>query len=269
MISALARASQALDDAAYIQAAERAATFVLEKLFDRGEGGLMRRYRDGEARYEGSLDDYAFFVQGLLDLYEAALDVRWLERAIELTILQIDLFWDGVHSGFFETTGRDSSLLVRLKEQYDGAEPAGNSIAALNLLRLAEMTDNHDWRRKAEECFSLFGESLSRQPNVMPQMAAALDFMLSKTKQVVIAGPRDHPGTQRMLREVHTRYLPNKVVLLVDGAKQQERVSTFLPFVGSLAIVGGNPTAYVCENYACKLPTTDPVQLGKLLEGKS
>jgi len=100
-------------------------------------------------------------------------------------------------------------------------------------------------------------------------MAAALDFKLSKTKQVVIVGPKDHPGTQRMLREVHTRYLPNKVVLLVDGAKQQERLSTFLPFAGSLAMVGGNPTAYVCENYACKLPTTDPEQLGKLLEGKS
>jgi uncharacterized protein YyaL (SSP411 family) len=265
MISALARAYQALDVTEYLTSASKAAFFLIEHLLDSGKKVLMRRYRDGEAKHEGHLDDYAFFVQGLLDLYEASLDTAWLEHAIRLTEMQLDLFWDGERGGFFDGSGKDLSILVRMKEQYDGAEPAGNSIAALNLLRLAEMTDKDEWRRKAEECISLFGETLRRQPNVMPQMVSALDFHLGKKKQIVIAGLRDRPDTKAMVRVINARYQPNRIVVLADGGDQQELLARHLPFVRGVSMVRGKATAYICEGYVCKLPTSDLEELERLL----
>jgi uncharacterized protein YyaL (SSP411 family) len=203
---------------------------------------------------------------GLLDLYEAALDIRWLKLAIELTGVQNALFYDGENGGYFDTSANDASLLIRTKEDYDGAEPAGNSIALWNLSRLAQMTDSGQWRDMAERSLSLFGERAQRHPQSMPQLLVALDFHLDKPKQIIIAGNPQREDTRKMLREVHRPYIPGKVVLLADGGAGQQFLIQFLPFLKTVKSLDGKATAYVCENYACKLPTTDVAVMLKQLK---
>ncbi len=265
MISALARASRALDDPSYLQAAQRSAEFILGKLYDPRAKRLLRRYRAGEARYEANLEDYAFLTMGLLDLYEASPDVRWLKLAIELTEGQNALLYDDKHGGFFDATGTDAMLLFRTKEGYDGAEPAGNSIATLNLLRLAQMTDNRKWREMADRTLALFSGRLNEFPQTAPQMLAALDYHLDKPKQIIIAGQRGKEDTEKMLRAAHAQYIPNKIILLADGGAGQQFLSQYLPFIETVKMRGGKATAHVCENYACKLPTSDLGVMAKLL----
>src|SRR2546422_151527 len=168
MISAFARAYQDLDDEEYLRRARRGAKFIIENLYDKGSGTLYRRYRDGDARFEGSLQDYAFFVRGLLDLYEASFETSWLQTAIGLTRKQIDLFRDSVGGGFFDASGKDPSILVRTKEDYDGAEPTGNSIAAVNLLRLAQLTADEGLRDMGEKTIRAFGSRIRNVPESMP-----------------------------------------------------------------------------------------------------
>lgn len=265
-ISACARASQALNEPRYLQAAENAAQFILSKLYDNKSNSLLRRYRDGEAKFEAHLDDYAFLTQGLLDLYETSFEYRWLKFAIVLTQKQIELFWDETNGGFFDTSGKDASILVRMKEQYDSAEPTGNSIAVMNLLRLSQMNDNNDWRTKAERTLSTFGEVLQRAPFTMPQMAAAYDFSIQKVKQIVVAGRKDDEAAKRMIREVHSRYTPNKILLLIDGSEVQQEMFGENSYVKLLVMIDGKPTAYVCEDFVCRLPTTDLKMLSRMLD---
>jgi len=267
MMGALAKASRSIGERRYAQAAEKAATFVLSHLSDRTSGRLLRRFRDGDARFEAHLDDYAFFVQGLLDLYEATGTPRWLREAHRLTEMQIELFRDRDQGGFFDTTGDDPFLLVRIREQYDGAEPTGNSIAAMNLLRLAEMTDNQEWKREAERIFDSVAQTLERRPLVMPQMAAALEFSSSKPLQVVLATRHGDQDGELLVREVFGTYTPNKVVLHIDGGETQEELAKLVPFVKNLTMKEGRPTAFVCRDYVCTLPTTDPQVLAGLLSG--
>lgn len=257
MISALARAYQVLDDPSYLQAAEKGADFTLTKLYDPKAKKLLRRYRAGEARYDANLEDYAFFTMGLLDLYEAGFDTRWLKQAIELTERQETLFYDEKNGGFFDTSGKDDALLFRTKEDYDGAEPSGNSVVTLNLLRLAQITNNQQWREMADRTFSLFSERLRDLPQALPQLLAALDFHLDKPKQIIIAGKRQNKDTQRMLREVNKKYIPNRIILLADGGTGQKFLSRYLPFIQSMIMLNGKATAFICENYACRLPTSD------------
>ncbi len=153
-----------------------------------------------------------------------------------------------------------------MKEDHDGAEPTGNSIAALNLLRLAQMTDNNDWQQKGAQTIATFAERLQQYPSIMPQMLAALDFQLDKPKQIIIAGAPGAADTQKMLREIHRRYLPNKIILLADGGEGQKQLSKYLPFVASVSMQNGKATAYVCENYVCKLPTADVAVMAGLLK---
>jgi uncharacterized protein YyaL (SSP411 family) len=266
MISAFARAFQAFGNPKYIKAAEKSARFVLTRLYDPGIQSLRRRFRDGEARFEGALDDYAFLAQGLIDLYESNFEVSYLERAVELMRSTIRLFWDEEQGSFFDTPPTDGSILVRLKEQYDGAEPTGNSIAAMNLLRLSHMTDNPEWRSMADRVFSFFSPIMRKQPVVMPQMIAALDFALDKPKEVIVAGRTDEPASALLIREVRRRYLPNKVVLLAEPGEPQQRLAKLLPFVRSLTMVDGKATAYICQDFACNLPTSDAKIVTQLLE---
>lgn len=269
MISAFARAAQALDEPKYLAAAEAAAGFVRSQLFDSKTGKLKRRYRDGHVAVEGFLEDYAFLVQGLLDLYEASFNVRWLSWAIQLQEKQDQFFWDSEAGGYFATSGKDPSLIVRMRDTYDGAEPAANSVAAMNLLRLGQMTDRQEWREKAEKTFSAFARPLETVPQAMPQLAAALDFSLSKTKQIVIAGEPESPDTRALLRLVHERYIPNKILLLADGAGGQKQLAQWLPFIKFVKQKEGRATAYICENYVCKLPTADPAMVARLLDAQS
>lgn len=266
MISALARAYQVLGDSVYLTAAEKSAEFIVRRLYDPKSKRLLRRYRDHEARYDGNLEDYAFFTMGLIDLYETAFDVRWLKQALEITDSQNLLFYDKEHGGFFDTTGKDITLLFRNKDDYDLAEPAGNSIAAMNLLRLSQMTNNQEFRSIAERTLGFFASRLQEAPQALPQMLAALDFQLDKPKQIVVAGQRGKEDTESMLREVHKRYIANRIILLADGGAGQEFLAQHLSFIKSVRPLANKATVYVCENYACKLPTSDIRTLANLLE---
>jgi uncharacterized protein YyaL (SSP411 family) len=239
MISALCRAAQSLDERRYLDAAQKAARFV---------------YRDGKITRSGDaraiLDDYAFLANGLVDLYETDFDAAWLKSAIGLTDTMLKKFYDPQNGGFFMTDGEDRSVLVRVKEDYDGAEPSGNSVAALLLLRLAQITGNESYDAAARKTLQLFSAHLYRAPHAVPQMLCALDFALGKPKQIVLAGkPSD-----AMLQVFRGRYLPNKVVMMATEQAEPR------------PLIDGKPTVYVCVNFACKLPTNDPEQLKKLLE---
>jgi uncharacterized protein YyaL (SSP411 family) len=268
MISAFARASQVLGEPTFLTAAQKARSFLKEKCYDPGTGRLLRRFRAGEAAIAAYLDDYALLIQGLLDLYEAAFEIEDLKWAIALQNTQSRLFEDKSGGGYFTTVGGDTNLLLRMKEDYDGAEPAANSVTTLNLLRLAQMTDNRTWRQSAEAALRAYAERLRKEPSAMPQMLVALDFSLSKPKQIVIVGERDGPDTKPMLKTLHELYLPNKIVLLADGADGQRFLTGYLEFFRDLQPLQGKATAFVCENFTCQLPTTDLNTLRKQLQSR-
>ncbi len=199
MISAYARAAQVLDEPRYLESATRAAAFIRTHLWDESKKTLYRSYRDGRSDVEGFADDYAFVIQGLLDLYGASFDIEWLEFAIELQKTQDRLFFDEKNGGYFSTSGKDTSVVLRMKDDNDSAEPAASSVSALNLLRLAQIRGEKQWQERAEKTISAFHTTLSRFPSAMPQMLTALDFSSSKPRQIVIAGKKDAPETKALL----------------------------------------------------------------------
>ncbi|HSR53127.1 MAG TPA: thioredoxin domain-containing protein [Acidobacteriota bacterium] len=266
MISALARAHQVLGEERYLQAARRAADLIDAKLCDPSSGRLKRRYLDGDADIEGMLEDYVFLVQGLLDLYEAELDGERLLRALQLTEVQIERFYDARQGGFFNAADHDSRLLFRVKEEYDGALPSPNSTAVSNLLRLYQMTGRKDLEEKALETVRTFHSMLTRAPQAMPRMLASIDFHLSPVRQVVIAGKRDDPLVRSMLRLVHKDFHPNQIVFLADGGQAHTAFSKTQEGLQGKKPLDGRATAYVCRDYLCKRPVSDLEQLEKLLE---
>ena len=269
MISGFARAAQVLEEPRYLEAASAAAVFLEARLYNPETGRLKRRYRSGDVAINGFLDDYAFLIQGLLDLYEASFDVRWIAWAVRLQQTQDQLFWDSSQGGYFATSGDDPSILARMRDDYDGAEPSPNSVAAMNLLRLWQMTGRKTWEEKAGKSFAVFGRRLQTFPHAMPQLVAALDFKLSKPKQIIIAGDPNGADTRALLRLVHQRFIPNKILLLADGAQGQKHLAEWLPFIKSMGRKQGRATAYICENYVCKLPTADPKVVATLLDASS
>jgi uncharacterized protein YyaL (SSP411 family) len=264
MISAFARGAQVLGDAGYLETATHAADFIQTQLWDESKKTLTRSYREGRSA-DGFADDYAFLIQGLLDLYEASFDAKWLKFALQLQETQDRLFSDEKSGGYFSGTGKDASILLRMKEDYDNAEPAPSSVAARNLLRLAQIRDAKELQIRAEKTISAFGTQLSRIRSAMPLMLVALDFSLSKPKQVVIAGKRDADDTRALLAEVRKHFLPNTILLLADGAESQKFLDEKLEAVRAMSPIDGKAAAYICENFACQAPTTDPKKISEYL----
>jgi len=265
MISAYARGAQVLGEPRYLEVATRAAKFLRGNLYDQPRKLLFRNYREGRSHIEGFADDYAFVIQGLIDLYEASFDVEWLKFAIDLQETQDRLFFDEKNGGYFSTSGKDSSVPLRMKDDNDSAEPAANSVAALNLLRLAQFRDDKQLEDRAKKTIDAFGATLSHFASGMPQMLVAFDYSLGKPRQIVIAGKHDDPGTKALLAEVHRHFLPNKIVLLADGAEGQKYLGEKNEALRAMSMVDGKPAAYVCENFTCKAPVTDPKVLRDLL----
>ncbi len=253
MIAGFAFGAQVLDEPRYAEAARRAADFILTKMV-RKDGRLLHRYRDGEAAIPGHLEDYAFLIHGLVDLYEATFEPRYLAEAKRLTGEMVRLFWDDTAGGFFLTGTDAEKLLVRQKELYDGAIPSGNSVAALDLIRVGRLTSEKGLEEKAARLTEAFGGQVSRQPSAFPQLLIALDFALGPSSEIVIAGPADAPETKEMLKTLRGRFFPNKVVSLHP------------PGDADFPMIDGKPTCYVCQNYACDLPTTDLEKLKNLLK---
>ena len=265
MISAYARAAQVLNEPRYLETATRAAKFLRANLYDEKSKLLFRSYRDGRSAVEGFADDYAFVVQGLLDLYEASFDVEWLKFAKQLQETQDRLFFDEKNGGYFTTSGKDASVLLRMKDDNDSAEPAASSIAALNLLRLSQIYDDKQLEDRPRKTIDAFATTLSHFPSAMPQMLVALDFSSSKPRQIVVAGRKDGPETKALLREVRRHFLPTTILFLADGAEGQKYLGERNEAIRAMSMVDGKPAAYVCENFTCKTPVTDPKQLGELL----
>jgi len=265
MISAFARGAQVLNEPRYLNAATRAANFVQAKLYRQKDQMLLRTYRGGESKIDGFADDYAFLIQGLLDLYEASFDTHWLDLASILQERQNALFWDKQGGAYFTTSGKDPTLLLRSKSNFDGAEPSPNSVSALNLVRLSWFFEDKDWHRMADQTINAFQAQLSRSPSSLPQMLVALDASESASRQIVIAGKPGASDTLALLREVNHRYQPNEIVILADGGAGQAYFNRKIEFFKYVHPIDDKATAYICQNFVCQLPTNDLAIVSRLL----
>ncbi len=267
MISAFAKARQVLGEPAYLAAATRAAEFLQSELYDPARGILYRSWLDGRGATEGFAEDYASVVQGLLDLYEASFDIRWLEWAVELQATQDRVFWDESGGGYFNSRADDVSIVLRLKEDYDGAEPAPGSIAALNLLRLADLTGDDDGARRARALRTLAGlrPQWERAPQALPQLLCALAQALDPARHVVLAGDPAQPDFQALAAVLHEQLGPRRALLAADGRAGQEWLAARMPWIKDMRRMDGRATAYVCERQTCQAPVTDPADLRELL----
>ena len=260
MIAAFAEAGAVTRNRAYVAAAERCAAFVLDNM--RADGRLLRTYREGRARLNAYLEDYAFLISGLLSLHEATLDARWMSEAIDLGQSMVDLFWDEA-SGQFYDTGRDhEELVVRPRDVTDTAIPSGSSMAVDVLLRLAVVTGDQAFERTAATALRSMREIMSRFPSAAGHWLCALDFYLSEAKEIAIVGEVASGATADLSAEIYRNYLPNRVVV---GRDEGEHTLDHLPLLEAREMVRGRPTAYVCQNYVCQLPVNDPDELASQL----
>lgn len=262
MIAAFSKGAQVFDRTDYADTARKAAEFILNTLRD-SQGRLLHRFRDGEAGLTAHVDDYAFFTWGLLELYEATFEVRWLREAVALNGDFVERFWDSAAGGFYFTSHDAEQILIRKKEIYDGATPSGNSVAALNLLRLARITGDSDLDRKADLVARAFSGNIMQFPSAYTQMLCALEFALGPSYEVTIVGDPGAEDTEDMVRSLRRPFLPNKVVLFRPAHEASPDISGISDFTKNQEGLDSHATAYVCLNYHCRLPTTEP---GKMLE---
>ena len=285
MISALAKGAQVLGDADCLQAAARAAEFIHRELYDADSGVLYRSWHEGRSDIAGFAEDYAALIQGLLDLYEAGFEVRWLQWAERLQAKMDALFWDAERGGYFNSRADDPTVIVRLKEDYDGAEPAPNSVAAMNLIRLdwivgngapptpaakdrGEVAAAPGYRARALLTIEALRRQWSRAPHALPQMLCALELALAEPRTVVIAGDPAAPGFRVLAAVLHERLGLKRALLCADAAEGQRWLAERKPYLAEMKPIDGRATAYVCENFTCQAPVTDPAELRRLLISK-
>ena len=259
LLSALARAYQVFRNPTHLQHAQKTADFLRNQLYP---GRLVRSYRQGPSAAPGFAEDYAFLIQGLLDLYEADFDYQWLQWAIELQS-EFDQRFADPAGGYFNTERSAADILFRLKDDHDGAEPSANSVAAMNLIRLSRILGRPDFESNASKVISSFQEMLEHHPSAMPQMLSAADALLADPLQIVIA--TRNPTGDPLLRIAQAAYQPRRILLLAGekGLAQQ------VPELRGMDLIDGRSAAYVCRNFACELPITDPEALATKLGGIS
>ncbi|MBN1548753.1 MAG: thioredoxin domain-containing protein [Syntrophaceae bacterium] len=260
MIAALARGGRVYGSGIYMDAANAAARFILENLRTE-DGRLIHRWRDGEAAKPASLDDYAFFIWGLIELYEATFDPRWLEAALTLNEELARYYWDEEGGAYYFTPSDGEKLLLRQKEFYDGAIPSGNAVACLNLIRLGKMTGRHDLEEQADLLLRSVAGAIRQMPGGCAQFMIALDFLEGPSYEVVIAGVPGRDDTLAMLEAVNRHYLPRAAVLFQPSGNVDPLLVQLAPYVKGMDMIDGKATAYVCVNQACHTPTTDPMEM--------
>ena len=261
MLRSFALAARVLEREDYREVAEKNATFLLEKLGS--DGRLRRSYKDGRARFNGYLEDYAMVADGLVALYEATFEPRWLEEADSLCEAISELFWDESRSGFYDTPVDHEELVTRPRDVYDNAAPSGTSVATEVLLKLALFLDRNDYRQRAEAVLEDLSGGMDQLPGAFGRLLAALDFDLSKPREIAIVGEPGTADTQTLIQTVYSRYLPNKVV--AGRAEDDEESLGLIPLLAERTMRDGRATAYVCEGYACQSPTTEPEELDRQL----
>jgi len=268
MIAAFARTARILpafapegsEASSFLRAAQRAATFVRTRLWQPETATLLRRFRGGYAEIDAYAEDYAYFIFGLLELFQTDGDPAWLDWAITLQRTQDDLFWDDQDGGWFSTTGRDPSVLLRMKEDYDGAEPTASSVSVMNLLVLSHLIDDPAWEDKIDRTLRLFGARLEQVGRAAPMMAAAVSTRLAGIQQIVLVGP-----DRAALREVVGRkYLPFAVTIDLQEEHRKD-LAARMPFLAEMKPPNGVAAAYVCRQFSCQAPVGDPAALEGML----
>ena len=257
MISAFAKAGAILQQTDFIKSAEKAAQFVRSHLTDPSTGKLRRSWRDGKVLERAFAEDYAFLIQGLLDLYEANFEIQWLQWAVELQATMDRLFWDEEGGGYFSSAADDPHLLVRLKEDYDGAEPSANSVAALNHLRLSRMVNDEAAAKKAAQIFALSARTLKGMPAAVPQLLVALGSSHGPGRQIVVAGILGSPDTEALIAAARKGFHPDQILLLADGGEGQRWLSEHVPTLAGMKPIDGKAALYRCENFTCSAPVTE------------
>jgi len=260
MIAALAKAARALDTSKYAEVAADAAEFLLDTMRD-DDGRLLHRYRNGNAAIRAHLDDFAFLIWGLIELYQTTFEAEWLGEALCLMQEALDHHWDDAHGGFHITADDGEALIVRQKEFYDGAVPSGNSAALYDLLRLARMAERPDWEARAQELVAVAAGQLQEQPSGFTALLVGVDVALGPAQEVVIAGDPDAADTRAMLQKLHQVFAPRTVALLRQTDQDEPLITRYAPFTTEHHPIDGRAAAYVCEHYQCDAPTTDPETL--------
>ncbi|GAB5559745.1 MAG: thioredoxin domain-containing protein [Synoicihabitans sp.] len=266
MISAYARAGQVLSNPHYIATAQRAARFLRDRLYDESSQTLSRSYRDGQRDDLGFAEDYALVIQGLLDLYETDFDLDWLQWAADLQAQQDAIFWDNDQGGYFASDPRDESIVLRLKIEHDGVEPAATSTAVRNLGRLAALWHDEKLLARAEHAARSMAGVVQRGPAALPQLLAASGWLAGDAQQALIHSAADDAQLPALLREVWGRFHPRRMIVRIDAASRpafEQRVSFIAGLPDELP---AEATAYICENFVCQMPTSDRVELAKILD---
>ena len=257
MLGAIARASAVLGDDSYLAAAEKNLSFLKKNMWDSEKKRLYHRWRDGARDDAQIFDTHAYLLSGIVELYGVTLNTEYLGFAIEVADRMIDAFYDDKAGGFYQSTGT-KDLIIRLKEDYDGAEPSGNSVGVLALLKLAAITGKESYREVADKTLSYFSGRMKSMALAVPYMVRAADFASKEPNRVVIAGSANSPKAKELIRAVHSVYQPHKVILGTDGPIEE--------FAKSLADGDkGNIEAFLCKGKHCELPTADPTKLQGLL----
>ncbi len=266
MISALAKGAQALGDETYAAAAKNAADFVIETLTN-DEGRLLKRYRQGEAGLTAHLEDYVFMIWGLLDVYETTFDLKYLEKAVGYQKVLDEFFWDEEGGGYYMTADDAEKLIVRTKKLYGGAIPGGNAVAIQNLVRLYRMTAKPEYATRTDELIRAFSGEIEQQPMVYPMVLCGLDFHFGPSNEIVVSGKSGSDDVKEMISSLQKPFEPNKVILFrPDDEKQAERLAALAAYTETQLSKGGSATAYVCKNFACKVPTTDIEEMMKSVQ---
>jgi hypothetical protein len=264
MIAAFALGSQVFDEPRYAEAAMKAADFIIDKMIA-SEGRLLHRYRDGQVAISGNINDYAFLIWGLINLYEATFDARYLRNALELNSLILEHFWDDASGAFYFTADGAEELLIRPKEIHDGALPSGNSVAAFNLIRLGRISGSPELETKAIKIFNTLSDQIRRAPQAFTMMLSAFDFAVGPAFEIVIAGNLESNDTRDMLEAIRRPFIPNKVVIFRPDSVELPEIAKIAEFVGNKKTLNGKTTAYICRKYQCKAPTTEIARMMELL----
>ena len=264
MIAALAYGARVLDENKYIEAAEKAIAFISTNL-RRDDGRLLARYRDKEAAYLGYLDDYAFLVWGLIELYQTTLKPTYLKLALDLSKDMLKYFWDETNGGFFLYGNDAESLISRPKEIYDGATPSGNSVAAVNLIRLARLTGNPEFEEKSQQQLKAFGGSVAKSPSGHSHFLMAVWLNHTAGTDITIVGNRQASDTQQLLFVINNKFNPEAIITLKPLQPEENNLAQLAPSIQNKHAIDGKATVHVCKDYSCHQPVNDPRKLAQLL----
>ena len=256
MIAAFAKAGDVFNSDDYIQQAEKSAQFILKNLTD-NNGRLLKRYRNGNAGLDAHLDDYAFFIWGLLELYEATFNVTYLTEAVQLSNIMVEEFWDINNGGFFLGSENSEKLIVRAKTGYDGAMPSGNSVAAMNCSKLNRITGETKWAEISDKIFMTFSNEIQKTPSGYASMVNAFLFNVDSPKEIVIVGSSKDDKTKKAIEKIKSEYVPSKVIIFKDTDDKLNKLSPLAKWTVTQETIDEKTTFYICQDFACKIPTTD------------